>query len=84
MKWSAVNNNTVEFLLADLQTAHTFMDLAETTGNEETRKRNHRKARHAYDTVTQLLQKVKMHATQLQAIEDKLASLEKRLQAVGC
>jgi hypothetical protein len=41
MKPSALNNQ-VNFLLIDLDAALTFMDIAETTGDEEIRQRNFR------------------------------------------
>ena len=59
MKSSPVNSG-VAFLLADLDTALTFLDIAKTTTNEETRQRNFENARKAYDTVLQLMQKLSL------------------------
>ena len=82
MKSSALNNG-VEFLLVDLDTALTFMAIAETTGNEETRQRNYQNARIAYDSVLQLMQKVTLDNAQNEAIRKKLTLLRTRLEAVG-
>ena len=50
---------SVEFLLTDLETGLTFMDVAQTSGNQEIKQRNHTNAHVAYDTVIRLLPKVK-------------------------
>jgi hypothetical protein len=82
MKSSALPNQ-VKFLLVDLDTAVTFMNIAETTGDEETRQRNCQNARRAYDTVLQLMQKATLNDAQNKAIRKKLALLRIRLEAVG-
>ena len=82
MKSSAVNNG-VQFLLVDLDTALTFMDIAETTGNEETRQRNFENARYAYDSILRLMQKVTLDDAQNEAIRKKLTLVRTRLEAVG-
>ena len=80
---SSVRNNQFKFLLADLDTALTFIDIANTTGNEEMRQRNSQNARCAYDTVLQLMQKVTLDDAQNEAIRKKLTLLRIRLEAVG-
>ena len=80
---SSALNNAVEFLLIDLDTALTFMDVAETTGNEETRQRNFQNARTAYDSILQLMQKVTLDDAQNEAIRKKLTLVRTRLEAVG-
>jgi hypothetical protein len=72
-----------EFLLADLEAALTFLNVAQTSGNAETVIRNHENARHAHDTVARLLQRVTLTADDRQIIEAKLAVLKERLEAVG-
>ena len=82
MKSSALNNG-VEFLLVDLDTALTFIDIAETTADEETRRRNFHNARYAYDTVLRLMQKVTLDDAQNEALQKQLTLLRTRLEGVG-
>ena len=77
------NQSGVEFLLADLDLALTFMDIAATSGIEETAHRNHKRARYAYDTALRLLRRLTPDTEQRNAINAKMALLKKRLQAVG-
>jgi hypothetical protein len=72
-----------DFLLADLDTAFTFMDVGAVSDSQETRKRNHAKAYHAYRTVLRLLDTVTLEAAQRAAIEHKLTLLRERLEKVG-
>ena len=81
--WSDLNQSGVSFLLTDLDLAITFMDVADASHIEETKRRNHMNARTAYDTVLRLLEMLKPNADQQQVIDAKLASLKTRLQAVG-
>lgn len=78
-----LNATGVELLLTDLDAALTFLDVAEVTGIEETARRNHHNARRAYDTVLHLLQNLRPTAEQQQLIDQKLAVLRARLEAVG-
>ena len=73
----------VQFLLADLTTAFTFLDVSEVTEIEESRKRNLQKARYVYDTVLRLLPKVAPSTKEHAVLEDKLAELRRRLVATG-
>jgi hypothetical protein len=73
----------VQFLLTDLATAHTFLDVSEVTEIEESRKRNLEKARHVYDTVMRLMPKVEPSTDEQAVLEDKLAELKRRLVAAG-
>ena len=81
--YSNLNQSGVAFVLTDLDLALTFMDVADASQIEETIRRNHRNARTAYDTVLRLLEKLTPNADQRQAIDEKIASLKTRLQAVG-
>jgi len=73
----------VEFMLVDLDLAMTFMDVAEASRLEDTKHRNHKNARKAYDTALHLLEKLKPDAGQRRVIEAKLARLKTRLEAAG-
>jgi hypothetical protein len=83
LRSSDLNTTSIEFLLTDLDTALTFLDVAQTSGDQEVKQRNHTNARLAYDTVTRFLPKVKPTAAQQQAIDEKLTLLKARLEAVG-
>ena len=57
--------------------------MAAATRIEETARRNHLNARNAYETVLYLLRNLKPNADQQNAINQKLADLKARLQAVA-
>ena len=78
-----VNPTGPEFLLVDLDLAMAFMDVAEASRIEQTRRRNHDNARTAYDTILRLLENLRPSLAERQAIDAKLAILKMRLQAVG-
>lgn len=73
----------VDFLLADLDLAMTFLDVAKTSMLERTKRRNYHNARAAYDTVMHLLEALEPNLEQNQAIDAKLGRLKIRLMAVG-
>lgn len=73
----------VEFLIADLTVALTFLDVAEVTQSRETRLRNLGHARAAYATVLRLLPRISPSAKEQPALETKLAELKDRLQTAG-
>lgn len=79
----ALKHTGAEFLIADLETALAFMDVAHASDDEATVSRNHRNAWKAYDTVSQFLGKLALMPNDLQAVENKLAILKARLKAVG-
>jgi hypothetical protein len=83
LRSSDLNTTSIEFLLTDLETALTFMDVAQTSRDQEIKQRNHANAHLAYDTVIRLLPKFKPTAAQQQAIDEKLSLLKARLEAVG-
>ena len=60
----------IQFLIADLTLALTFLDVAKVTRSDEVRARNRENARLAYRTVT--------------ALEAKMTELKEGLLAVGC
>jgi hypothetical protein len=79
----AINQGIIEFLLIDLDVALTFMDVAKTTEFRGTAERNHKNARNAYDTVVEKLREVTPTAAQQALLDEKLAALRTRLEAVG-
>jgi len=80
---SALSNIGFEFLLADLDTAVTFMKVAESAVDANTRERNYGNARRAYDTVVRLMQNLALDDTQREELAAKLAFLKMRLQDAG-
>jgi hypothetical protein len=73
----------VEFVITELDTALTFLDIADTSRVEDTIKRNHENALKAYETVQRLLKRLRPDADQKALIGAKIAILEARLQAGG-
>ena len=80
---SSLSRNAFEFLLTDIDTALTFMDVAESTDKADIRKRNYANARRAYDTVVRLMQNLSLDDTEEAELAEKLALLKLRLQSVG-
>lgn len=78
-----VNKTGVEFILIDLDTGLTFMDVADASKSPETKARNYKNARRAYDAIVHLLEKLTPNLEQCKIIEAKLDILKARLQAVG-
>lgn len=68
-----------EFLLTELDVARTFLDVAETTNDRETVRRNCQHARLAYDTVLKFLPRVLLEEADRKTIETSLALLKQRL-----
>lgn len=77
------NQIGIDFLLTELDTAFTFLDVAETTHSDETRERNRGHAREAYETVRRLEKKVVMEPSQKTEFHRKVAELKQRLQELG-
>ena len=73
----------VQFLVAELNVALTFLDVAQNTSLEETRIRNEQNARTAYFTVIRLLSKVDPTDEELPGLQSNLARLKDRLRALG-
>ncbi len=78
-----LSQSEVSFLFTDLDLAMTFMDVADTSDNEETKRRNHANALKAYGTVLRLSNELMLNPDQRQAIDAKLVLLKTRLQALG-
>ncbi len=81
--FDALNKSGVDFLLADIDAAMAFMDVAEASPIKDTVARNHKKAHEAYDAVVHLLGKLTVSAEKRQFVHTRLGLLKKRLQAVG-
>ena len=79
----AADRAIIELLLADLDIALTFMDVARTTEFRATADRNHRNARKAYDMVIEKLSEVTPSPAEQVKFDIKLADLRERLRAVG-
>jgi hypothetical protein len=77
------NRIGVQFLFTDLDVGLTFLAVAATSGSLETTSRNWKNARKAHDAVLHLLQGLTPTEEELQSINEKLAALRLRLQAVG-
>ena len=80
---SSVSRNAFEFLLTDIDTALTFMDVAESTDKADIRKRNYANARKAYDTVLRFMQNQPIDDDQREKLASKLTLLKSRLQNAG-
>lgn len=71
---------SITFLHTDLDLALTFLDTGLASEIAENKRRAHRHASQAYDTVLRLLQNVKADAIERKAIEERLALLKSRLE----
>jgi hypothetical protein len=77
------NRIGVQFLITDLAVALTFLDFAEVSHSEDTRRRNRQNAQSAYDTVLRLLPRLAPSPEERATLEIKLAELKDRLMALG-
>lgn len=77
------NQIGVDFLLADVETGHTFLDIADVTDADGTRSRNRERARHVYWTIRRLLPRVTPEAEDQDRLDERLALLKKRLEDAG-
>jgi hypothetical protein len=78
-----INTLGVKFVMIDLDLAHTFMDVADTSSVQETITRNHENARTAYETIVKFLRKFTPNALQQRTIDAKLGLLKERLLKAG-
>jgi hypothetical protein len=69
------NEAGVQFLLTELATAHTFLDIAGVTENAETRERNLRNAHEAYCVAAR-------HSAEVAPTDEQSAVLRKRFDEV--
>ncbi len=73
----------VEFLLTDMRTGMTFLDIAEVTHSAEIRDRNRANAQLVYDTVVRIMPRLSPTEEERRNLEDRLSELRKRLIEVG-
>jgi len=73
----------VQFLIADLSVAMTFLDVADVTRSEEVRMRNREHARTAYAAVQRFMPRLSPSEEERPELEARLASLKTRLLALG-
>jgi hypothetical protein len=77
--FTGANRAGVEFILADLDLANTFLDVAAASTDSYVVRRNHDKARTAYTAVVNLLERLYPERPQQQEIEAALDTLRARL-----
>ncbi len=77
------NRIGLEFLLADLDLAQTFLNVAEVTAVEDARTRNRENAREAYQTVLRLLPRIDLSLEDKEELNRRLLALKNRLQELG-
>lgn len=77
------NDIGAEFLLTELETAFTFLAVAQTTSSSETRERNRNNAFEAYKTVIRMQSKIVMEPRRKTDFRQRVADLRKRLQEFG-
>jgi hypothetical protein len=70
-----------EYLLEELDSAITFLDIADASAAQQVVQRNHRHAREAYESALGILAAVTPDAAKQRAIDDKLAIVRERLAA---
>jgi hypothetical protein len=77
------NKAATDILFTDLQTAFTFLAVADTTSDETTRQRNWRNAQNAYYAVTRFSGRIVMTDMERSRLETQLVQLRQALEAVG-
>ena len=80
-----VRRSGAEFIMADLELAFTFLDIANTSQVADTACRNQENARTAYDTVLRFLPRslAALSVAERKSVRDKLAELKSRLGQLG-
>ena len=69
----------LEYLLKELDSAITFLDIADASAVQQVVQRNQRHAREAYESALGVLAAVSPSAAKQKAIEDKLTLVRERL-----
>src|SRR5215471_4932400 len=81
---SSLNQNSLEFLNTDIDTAFTMVELAlNAYPGSEKRARNTSNARRAYDTIVRLARRVDVSPEQARLLDGKLERLKHALQTLG-
>jgi hypothetical protein len=78
-----MQTTSFKFLSSDLDLAMTLMDSASIITVAAVAQQSRRNARAAYDAVLRLLAKVELNEIQRQQLEERMATLKARLEAVG-
>ena len=78
-----INATSVELLFTDTGLGRTFADIAASSQNAETVKRNITNARKAYDTVQRLRLRLNLIETQERDLDERLLDLKTSLAALG-
>jgi hypothetical protein len=69
----------VQFLRTELETGHTFMDVAEVTNLDGTRVRTRQNAIRVYQLVTRLMKRMELTPEDEDELRTKLAHLKRRI-----
>jgi hypothetical protein len=69
----------LEYLFKELDSAITFLDIADASAAQQVVQRNHRHAREAYESALGILAAVSPDAAKQKAIDDKLELVKERL-----
>lgn len=77
--FDAFNNSAVSFLKIELGLAHTFLDLAESTRQQERRTRNVQNALEAYCTLLRFLPRLRISDVESLTLGRELCILKDRL-----
>jgi ABC-type sugar transport system ATPase subunit len=80
---SDANEAGIEMVLSDLDLAETLLDRANVLQDADTIRRNRKNARHAYDTVQNLIVNLTPNSGQKKQLANKMAVLRMRLEATG-
>jgi hypothetical protein len=72
-----------QFLLVDLDLGITFLEIAETSMNEETVRRNRNNALTAYSSSVQFLPRLTLTSGEARTIKEKVHKLKARLESLG-
>lgn len=73
----------VDFVLSELDLGATFCEVALTTQDEETKERNIRNARKAYETALHLLQRLSLGSAEQARFEEKALRLKGLFERLG-
>jgi hypothetical protein len=73
----------VDFVLSELDLGATFCEVALTTQDEETKERNIRNARKAYETALHLLQRLSLGTAEQARFEEKALRLKGLFERLG-
>ena len=81
----SLRRSGAEFIMADLDLAFTFLEIASTSQVADTACRNQENARTAYDMVLRFLPRsiAALSVAERKGVQDKLADLKSRLQELG-